>query len=308
MQSISVVTAVLAVSISALAQTPCKPTVSGNLRVERFESKAFGKMMTVRIWLPLGYGEIANASRKYPTLYMLDGQTLFDECTAFKGEHELRLDETVSQLVSEGKIPPMVIVGIDSTERRDYEYAPYKNPVTDAHKPDPIGKELPFFFAQELVPWTRDRYRVTSNAAETAIGGTSLGAAAALYVSLQRPDLFGLALLESPSLLLGNGQLLRDTALLARAPDRTSIGVGATEFNFPDIESYFKPYRLSRTEAEAGIVKMTEILAANLKAAHIKNSSVMLFVAPNGRHDSAPWAARIPDAITFLFGPDKSAQ
>ena len=42
-------------------------------------------------------------------------------------------------------------------------------------------------------------------------------------------------MLQSPSLLLGNGQLLRDTAHLARAPDRVAIGVGATEFNFPDI-------------------------------------------------------------------------
>jgi hypothetical protein len=100
---------------------------------------------------------------------------------------------------------------------------------------------------------------------------------------------------------------LRDTTLLARAPDKVAIGVGATEFNFPDIDSYFAQYRLSRPEAEAGIVRMTEALAANLKAASIKRSDVMLTVAPNARHDSASWASRMPEAIIFLFGrpPEK---
>ena len=298
----------LMAAVAALAQPPCTPTVSGDLRVEKMESKTYGSPLTVRIWLPSDYSQTAQRNLRYPTLYMLDGQTLFDECTAFKGEHELRLDEAVSKLISEGKIPPMIIVGIDSTGRRDYEYAPYKNPVTGAGKPNPIGKQLPSFLADELIPWVRERYRVTNNAAQTGIGGTSLGAAAALYVSLQRPDLFGLALLQSPSLLLGNGQLLRDTALLARAPDRTAIGVGATEFNFPDIDSYFAQYRLTRSEAEAGIVKMTEDLAANLKAARIKRSEVMLVVAPNARHDSASWASRMPDAIIFLFGGRQSTQ
>ncbi len=191
---------------------------------------------------------------------------MFDECTAFKGEHELRLDEIVSKLIADGKVPPLTVVGIDSTSARNDEYALYTNPVTEA-----------------------------------GIGGTSLGAAAALYTSVQRPDLFGLALLESPSLLLGNGQFLRDTAFIARAPDRVAVGVGATEHDFPDIDQYFAPYRLKRGEAEAGIVKMTEELATNLITARIKRSEVMLVVAPKGRHDSASWSARIPDAIMLLF-------
>lgn len=308
MKLASFVLLMLAVTFPVLAQPPCKPTVVGDLRVERLESKIYGMSMTVRIWLPPHYSEDSQATRQYPTLYMLDGQTLFDECTAFKGEHELRLDETVSKLIAERKVPPMIIVGIDSTGRRDYEYAPYKNPITDASKPDPIGKQLPSFFAEELIPWVRDRYRVTSHAGNTGIGGTSLGAAAALYVSLQRPDLFGLALLQSPSLLLGNGQLLRDTAMLARAPDKTAIGVGATEFNFPDVDSYFAQYRLSRAEAEAGIVRMTQALAGNLKAAQIKRSEVMLVVDSNARHDSASWARRMPEALIFLFGEPTTAR
>jgi len=46
---------------------------------------------------------------------------------------------------------------------------------------------------------------------------------------------------------------------------------------------------------------MTEELAANLKDARIKRSAIMLRISPGGRHDSESWAARMPDAITFLF-------
>ena len=121
-------------AFTSFGQTPCKSTLMGELRVAGMKSDIYGASITIRIWLPADYAR--NPDRRYPTLYMLDGQTLFDECTAFSGEHELRLDETVAGLVADGKIPPPIIVGIDSTSHRDYEYAPYNNPVTDADKPE----------------------------------------------------------------------------------------------------------------------------------------------------------------------------
>lgn len=290
----------LAVSF-AFAQQPCKSTVVGDLRIARLQSKMYGESFGVRVWLPPGYRDAENAKRKYPTLYMLDGQTLFDECTAFHGEHELQVDETVTKLIGEHAIPPMIVVGVDSTHHRDYQYSPYPSSVTDPAAPAPIGKQLPRFFADEVIPFVAARYRVSDDAAHTGIGGVSLGGAAALYLALNRPDLFGLALLQSPTLLLGNGQFLRDTTSLARGPDRVAIGVGTSEMNFPNIEEWLAPRRLKRTEAESGIVAMTEALAANLKGTYINHPKVLLVVEPNANHGSVFWAHRMPEAIKFLF-------
>lgn len=292
---------VLSAMSMAFAEQPCKSTVVGDLHIEHFASKMYKSSMTVRVWLPPGYADATNEKRKYPTLYMLDGQNAFDECTAFQGEHELQVDEAVTGLIAEHKIPPMIVVGIDSTHNRDYEYAPYSSPVTDARAPEPIGKQLPSFFANELMPYVSAHYRVSDNAAYTGIGGCSLGGAAALYVALNRPDLFGLALLQSPSILLGNGQFLRDTTSFARGPDRVAIGVGTTELNFPDIEAWLTPRRLTQNEAESGIVKMTETLASNLKAAYVNRPKVMLVVEPNANHSAVFWARRMPNAIAFLY-------
>jgi enterochelin esterase-like enzyme len=290
------------------AEPPCKSTVVGDLHIEHFQSKMYGSSMTVRVWLPPGYADASNGERKYPTLYMLDGQTAFDECAAFHGEHELQIDEAVTRLIGEHKIQPIIVVGIDSTHHRDYEYAPYSSPVTDPRAPEPIGKRLPSFLADELLPYVSKRYRVSDNAAHTGIGGASLGGAAALYVALNRPDLFGLALLQSPSLLLGNGQLLRDTTLLARGPDRVAIGVGTTELDFPKIEEWLTSVRLTQKEAESGVVKMTQTLASNLKTAYVNRPQVMLVVEPNANHSAVFWARRMPDAITFLYGAAEAGQ
>jgi len=288
------------------AQQPCKSTVVGDLHITHFQSKMYGETFGVRVWLPPGYRDAENAKRKYPTLYMLDGQTLFDECTAFHGEHELRVDEAVTKLIDEHAIPPMIVVGVDSTHHRDYQYSPYPSPITDPDAPEPIGKKLPHFFADEVIPFVSAHYRVTDDPAHTGIGGSSLGGAAALYLALNRPDLFGLALLQSPSLLLGNGQFLRDTSFLVRGPDRVAIGVGTAELNFPNIEEWLVPKRLTRAEAESGIVAMTQALAANLKGAYINHPRVLLIVEPNASHSSAFWAGRMPEAIKFLFGDSDS--
>lgn len=296
--------ACLAMADVGLAQQPCNPTVVGDLRTEQFQSKIFDRMITVRVWLPPGYTDGSESARKYPTLYVLDGQNAFDQCTAFKGEQELQLDETVTRLIAEHKIAPMIVVGIDSAhgEGRDYEYEVWKNPLTDANEKEPNGKQLPTFLGSEVIPFVSQRYRVSDDAAHTGIGGVSVGGFAALYVAINRPDLFGLVLAESPDLWLGNGQLLRDTTLLMRAPDRIAIGVGTTEYNFPQSKEYFAPLRLTERDAEAATVRMNQILASNFKKAFIKHPAVRLVIEPGANHSARYWSRRIPGDIKFLYG------
>lgn len=108
-----------------------------------------------------------NATRKYPTLYFLDGQNAFDECPAFHGEHELRIDESLTRLIAENKVPPMIVVGIDSTHDRDYEYEPYKNPRiyclaparSCAIRPCSIDHRIVWPWASAAQNWTFPRLR-----------------------------------------------------------------------------------------------------------------------------------------------------
>jgi predicted alpha/beta superfamily hydrolase len=286
----------------ATAQGTCPATVSGDLRVESLKSAIYGDARTIRVWLPAGYDGAANAEKRYPVLFLFDGQTLFDSCTAFKGEQELQVDETLTRLIGDHTIPPMIVVGIDSSSRRTHEYRPYRDTVADPTAPEPIGRDLPAFVVNEVMPHVAARYRLTVDPTQTGIGGTSLGAIAALYVLLNRSDRFGLGLLESPSLPLGNGQMLRDTAFLARGPDRVSIGVGSTELAVPQGEKFAAHLRIPLAAANAGFVKMVEVLAENMRAAYLNRPQVTLVVEPNANHTSASWARRFPPAIAALYG------
>jgi predicted alpha/beta superfamily hydrolase len=290
------------IAAPGMAQLPCASTVTGDLHVEHFQSRIYQRQQTVRVWLPPGYRDAANAQRKYPVLYMLDGQTLFDNCTAFVNERELQADETATRLIAEGRIESVIIVGIDSDARRAYEYLPYKDLLTDPKGPEPIGRTLPDFLANEVLPYVAANYRVTSDARQTAIGGASIGGIAALYALLNRPDLFGMGLLESPTLPDGNGQLLRDTGALARGPDRAYIGVGTTELAVPGGDQFAAQLRLTLEAANAGFAKMCEVLASNLRAALLNHPDVLLVVEPNANHTSASWARRFPRAMMFLYG------
>ena len=108
----SLLAAVLPLCLAA-QDKPCKPTVAGHLDVFSLASATLHTTRNVRVWLPPGYNDPANAAKKYPVLYLLDGESAFDACTAFKHD-EVHADETLTELIASGRIPPVIAVGIDS--------------------------------------------------------------------------------------------------------------------------------------------------------------------------------------------------
>jgi len=74
-----------------------------------------------------------------------------------------------------------------------------------------------------------------------------------------------------------------------------------SELNFPKIEEFLAPFRLTRAEAEPGSVKMAQTLASNLRAAYFKRSDVMLVVEPDANHSSESWARRLPALSLFCL-------
>ena len=283
----------------------CVSTVVGELQKRTFQSTTFGDEQTLRIWLPPGYNDPANAQRHYPVLYLMDGENLFDACTA-SFHHEWQIDETLTKLIGDGSIEPLVVVGIDSSgKRRGDEYIPYTDPIFPA--PEPHGKLFPAFLAAEVLPLISHEFRVSNDPQHTAIGGSSYGSVAALYALLRRPDLFGLGLLESTSLQVGNGQLLSEVSTLAIGPRRVYVGVGTHEMGDSN-EKFARDHGLEVSSFDSGFVQLSEKLAAALQAAALNRPAVMLVKTPGAKHEEKAWAERFPAAIKFLFpGPSAEA-
>jgi len=124
-------------------------------------------------------------------------------------------------------------------------------------------------------------------------------ALAALYTLLRRPDLFALGLLESTSLQVGNGELLRESESLFQGPDRVSVGVGQSEVNVS--AEFAQKAGIDVAAGNAGFAHASEKLAANLKVAEINRPDVMFVSTPGAHHEEKAWAARFPAVIQFLF-------
>jgi predicted alpha/beta superfamily hydrolase len=285
---------VATVSVAEGATAPCQSTVTGDLRLHSLTSQIFDNTRTIRVLVPPDYDAPENATRKYPVLYLLDGQNLFDACLSEISHHAWEVDKTVYRLIRERRIPPLIVVGIDNAGKdRAAEYLPYKDYDGNPRMPDPVGKKFPDFLTDEVMPLVNGRYRTLQGHDNTGLGGSSYGGVATLYAILAKPHDFGFGLIESAPLGVGMGQLVRDTASLVTRPKRLIFGFGGKEDDSP----------ISNDRMVAQIRQVQ----ANFAAAGYDETRLRVVIDPDARHTEAAWAKRLPDALTFLYGSSPPA-
>jgi predicted alpha/beta superfamily hydrolase len=265
-------------------------SVVGDLRLHEFRSKLLQNLRNLRVWLPPGYDDTANAERLYPVMYLNDGQNLFDKATSFAGEWEV--DETADRLIRAGEIPPMILVGIDNTQKeRVREYVPHRSlnpPIMRVR-----GRLYPDFLIFEVMPFIRERYRVAPGAENTGLGGSSLGALISLYTAMARPGIFGRLLVESPSLFISSRRLLKETKSFSRWPQKMFVAIGTNE--------------AGREDRDRSAVEDVRKLERNVRRRGLGEDRLRVIIEQGATHSEAHWARRFPDALRFLFGNAESA-
>ena len=282
------------------AQTPaplCKSTVTGMLEVTPLESKVYGNKRSLREWLPDGYSKQHSSTMRYPVLYLFDGHFLFDRCTSQPFPDEWHVDETLTNLIANNSVEPLIVVRIDNAGlgHREEEYTRYSS-MADA------PQKLSAFMLTEVVPLIDGRYRTLSDRTHRGVGGSSLASLAALTLLLDQPDTFGLGLLESTSLQNGNGRVLQKTSSVVQGPLRVSIGVGTAEVPPAEAGAQGFPY------FNDAFVAMSRTLAENLKKSLMNHPEVKLTVEPGAHHQSQYWSERFGPAVSFLFPPEAPAR
>ena len=228
-------------------------------------------------------------ARPVPVLYLNDGQNLFDPARAFAG-NTWRVAETVNRLVDENRIPALMVVGVDHGGiERAREYLPVEDE-RNPHARRPLGRQYIEFLIREVIPFVERTYEVIRRTSARGLGGSSYGAVSALLTVLERPGVFGRLLLESPSLYVGNRILLRKARRAPRWPARISLGVGSQETSRPEIN-----------QETVGNVRALETI---LRHAGLGPKRLRVIVQEGATHSEGSWAARLPQALGFLFpGP-----
>jgi predicted alpha/beta superfamily hydrolase len=239
------------------------------------ESKAVAETRRINVYTPPGY-ETAKDTR-FPVLYMPDGGMK---------EDFPHLSTTIDTAIRAGEMRPLILVGIENTERRHDVTGPTE--VEEDRKIAPrVGGSAAFrrFIADELMPEIGRRYRVTD---ETGIIGESLAGLFIVETFFLQPELFDTWIALDPSLWWNNEELVKkagERLKVRKEPRGTTLYLSAAE-----------------KDIAAATARLAEILRANPPA----GLSWQYKPRPDLRHDNI-YRSVSPQVLRELFPPAAAA-
>jgi predicted alpha/beta superfamily hydrolase len=235
------------------------------------DSPQLNNSRKLRIYLPPSYGE--NAAKRYPVLYMHDGQNLFDAKSAAYGV-EWGIDETADRLIGAGQMDEVIVVGIDNTPERIAEYTPCCDPKHGG------GKLAAYqaYIIDTVKPYVDATLRTLPGRENTAIMGSSLGGIASVLIAQHQPQVFSKAGGVSSSFWWNEGSMVSKPA--ARVPVRFYLDAG------------------TKDDGLEGSAAMRDAMLAQ---GYRMPADLMFVTAEGGIHNEASWAARVDKPLTWFF-------
>lgn len=264
---------------SAPAAKPSTATRSVRVLSDSFAMPQLGRTRRVWLYLPPDY---ATSQKRYPVIYMQDGQNVFDAATSFAGEWGV--DEALDSLHARGDWGAIVVAVDNGGPRRLDEYNPWANANRELGGGE--GDEYVDFIVHTLKPYVDRHYRTRRSREHTAIAGSSAGALIALYAALRHPEVFGRAALFSIASWLAAPDIyaFARRARPSRPPPRFYLASGAFE------TSEGQPARDQRA------------LVDTLHAAGFARGVVTRSLIPaDGKHAEWFWRREFPAAYRWLF-------
>lgn len=230
-----------------------------------------------RIWVCLPQGYEANPDKRYPVVYFHDGQNVFDAATSFAGEW--RVDEALAQLENQNPSVAMIAVGIDNGGgERLAELTPFRHPTYGGGNAEKYASDL----VTTIKPLIDSKFRTLPDAENTAIGGSSLGGVASLYMAFAFPEVYSKALVFSPSLWFSDS--LRQYCL-QRGP-------------FPQSRLYWV---CGTNEGDPDMVPDMNACYQDLLNDGMPAGQMSKLVVTGGTHSEGFWSGQVRNGLAWLF-------
>jgi predicted alpha/beta superfamily hydrolase len=230
-------------------------------------SQALGRQVAYRVYLPRGYRQ--NLSRRYPVVYMLDGQNIFEN----SGYGSWQAKESLDRLIRRGQIAELIVVAVDSGMSRMSDYVPPE----DGGQADLFAR----FLAEELKTHIDSTLRTKPGRDHTGIIGSSLGGVLSLYAGWKYFHRFGRVASMSGSWWLKG---FRDTLSSQRK----------------------RPLTVYLDSGDSGVaadcVGHTRHLRDILQGLGFElGQDLHHAVGHRDEHNESAWSRRLPHALRFLF-------
>lgn len=266
-------------SIAGWEDLPSAGTSTANENVQILSTNFFMPELNRnrKIWMYLPSDYSSATSKKYPVIYMHDAQNIFDQSTSFSGEWQV--DETLAALQSAGDYG-VIVVGIENGEsERINEYSPWINTQYGGGQ----GDEYIDFIKNTLKPYIDANFRTYTDAANTALFGSSMGGLISLYGVTTYPSTFGKAGIFSPSIWFA----------------RTEVINFINEQNFANTP--LRLYFLGGTNESSTMVSDMQTARNAFISNGVVAQEAKLLTHADGAHSEWYWKREFGAAYRFLF-------
>lgn len=247
---------------------------------DKVQPPPLGRKRRITVLLPYDYDW--HPEKRYPVLYLQDGQNLLDNRSPFGNWH---VDQRLAEMAEQG-MHELIVVAIDHAEKdRVREFSP----PSVTRFGTSFGKQYAEFITKELKPIVDATFRTLPSRQHTGIGGSSMGGLISIYAGFMYPEVYGKLLIFSPSLWV--------------AP---KIYFEAMKFYNPFAT---KIYIYAGGEESDSMLPNVQRLISLLKHRGLDGSKIdfKLSVDPHGQHNEARWGQEFPKAVAWLFFEEKAS-
>jgi predicted alpha/beta superfamily hydrolase len=245
-------------------------TIIGTVKYHReLEGEGLNYKRDLIVWLPPSYE--TDTVKRYPVLYMHDGQNIIDPATSFIG-YDWCVDEVADSLIRSGKMREIIVVGIYNSPDRDNEYDDTK-----------LGRAYMKLIVEQIKPTIDSTYRTMPERENTSVMGSSMGGLISFLVVWNYPEIFSQAGCVSP---LFRESLTRSIESYSGSDKKIRIymdngGVGL------------------ETRLQPGCENM---LSALQKIGFRMNENLQWFNDKEAEHNERAWSKRVWQPLIFMYG------
>jgi predicted alpha/beta superfamily hydrolase len=264
----------------------------------------------IQIYLPPSYA--SEPKRRYPVLYLQDGQNVFSNAgtNACFGWGSWELDKTADELCRAGKMREIIMIAIDNSRARLAEYSGATHEA-DSKTNTPF-ENYAAYLVKELKPKIDRDYRTQPSPASTAVMGSSLGGICSVVLAWEHPEVFGGAASMSGSFQIDQTNFLRNVLQPYHGPVkpfRVYIDSGVVDFTGGDDNRKLNEqvadelWRIGWKDDLGYYLDAKPMIEAELEKSGLRHDKWP--EAQTSQHNEFYWRQRSWRALTFLFPPAK---